>query len=230
MSHRLDPLLQPRSIAMVGASNNPGRIGGMPLDLLRHFHYAGEVYPINPKYEEVFGYRCFPDVEALPSAPDLVVLAIAAEDVTDMLERCHAKGIRAAIVYAAGFAEAGSAGEELQAKLEQFAQRTGMAIAGPNCMGFANINNPKGLLIALAAVLFMGSWKQWLPLALVALVIHIAIDRLQPVLGGGGGDVTLPPLMEESFWTQALVLFLGYLVIIGIFYFLKSLLFRKAAH
>ena len=96
--------------------------------------------------------------------------------------------------------------------------------------GFANINNPKGLLIALAAVLFMGSWKQWLPLALVALVIHIAIDRLQPVLGGGGGDVTLPPLMEESFWTQALVLFLGYLVIIGIFYFLKSLLFRKAAH
>ena len=140
MSHRLDPLLQPRSIAMIGASNNPGRIGGMPLDLLRHFHYAGEVYPINPKYEEVFGYRCYPDVEALPSAPDLVVLAIAAEDVTDMLERCHAKGIRAAIVYAAGFAEAGSAGVELQTKLEQFARRTGMAIAGPNCMGFANIN------------------------------------------------------------------------------------------
>jgi hypothetical protein len=96
--------------------------------------------------------------------------------------------------------------------------------------GFANINNPKGLLIALAAVLFMGSWKQWLPLSLVALVIHIAIDRLQPVLSGGGGEVTLPPLMEESFWTQALVLFLGYLVIIGIFYFLKTLLFRKAAH
>ncbi len=140
MSHRLDPLLQPRSIAMIGASNNPGRIGGMPLDLLRHFHYAGEVYPINPKYEEVFGYRCYPDVEALPQAPDLAVLAIAAEDVTGMLERCHAKGIRAAIVYAAGFAEAGSAGVELQTRLEQFAQRTGMAIAGPNCMGFANIN------------------------------------------------------------------------------------------
>jgi hypothetical protein len=96
--------------------------------------------------------------------------------------------------------------------------------------GFANINNPKGLLIALAAVLFMGSWKQWFPLALVALVIHIAIDRLQPVLGSGGGEVTLPPLMEESFWTQALVLFLGYLVITGVFYFIKGMLFRKAAH
>ncbi len=96
--------------------------------------------------------------------------------------------------------------------------------------GFANINNPKGLLIALAAVIFMGGWKQWLPLSLVCLVIHIAIERLAPVLSGGGGDVTLPPLMEEAFWTQALVLFLGYAIIIGIFYFLKSLIFRKAAH
>ncbi len=97
--------------------------------------------------------------------------------------------------------------------------------------GFANINNPKGLLIALAAVVFMGSWKQWLPLSLVALVIHIAIDQLRPVLSGGEGDVRLPELLSEAFWTQALVLFLGYLVIIGIFYFLKSLIFRrKAAH
>ena len=96
--------------------------------------------------------------------------------------------------------------------------------------GFANINNPKGLLIALAAVVFMGSWKQWLPLALVATVIHIAIDQLQPVLGGGGGDVRLPELLSEQFWTQALVLFLGYLIITGFFYFLKSLIFRKAAH
>lgn len=96
--------------------------------------------------------------------------------------------------------------------------------------GFANINNPKGLLIALAAVVFMGSWKQWLPLSLVALVIHIAIDQLQPALSGNGGDVRLPELLSEAFWTQALVLFLGYLVIIGVFYFAKSLIFRKPAH
>ncbi|MBL8530990.1 MAG: hypothetical protein JNK94_04580 [Hyphomonadaceae bacterium] len=93
--------------------------------------------------------------------------------------------------------------------------------------GFANINNPKGLLIALAAVIFMGSWKQWLPISLVAVVVHIAIGQLAPVLSGSGGEVTLPPLMEEAFWTQTLVLFLGYLVIIGIFYFLKSLLLRR---
>ena len=140
MTHRLDPLLQPRSIALIGASNNPGRIGGIPLDLLRHFGYAGAVYPVNPKYEEVFGYRCWPDVESLPEAPDLVVVAIAAEDVTATLQRCHAKGAKAAIVYAAGFAEAGEQGAALQRELEAFAQRSGMVVAGPNCMGFANLN------------------------------------------------------------------------------------------
>lgn len=95
--------------------------------------------------------------------------------------------------------------------------------------GFANINNPKGLLIALAATLFMGSWRQWIPVALVAVVIHIAIEILAPVLTGGGGEVGLPPdLMQETFWTRVLVLFLGYLVIIGVFFFVKSMLFKSA--
>jgi acyl-CoA synthetase (NDP forming) len=141
MSHRLSPLLQPRSIAMIGASNNPARIGGMPLELLRHFNFEGEVYPINPKYEEVFGYRCYPDIEALPQAPDLVVLAIGAGDVTAMLRRCHARGVKAAIVYAAGFAEMGGEGQVLQEELERFAEESGMVVAGPNCMGFANLNS-----------------------------------------------------------------------------------------
>ncbi len=95
--------------------------------------------------------------------------------------------------------------------------------------GFANINNPKGLLIALAATIFIGSWRQWVPVAAIATIIHIAIERLAPVLAGGGGEVTLPPLMEEAFWTQVLVLFLGYLVIIGVFYLIKSMIFRRSA-
>ncbi|MDB5818488.1 MAG: CoA-binding domain protein [Rhizobacter sp.] len=140
MTHRLDPLLKPRSITLIGASNQAGRIGGMPLDLLRHFGYAGQVFPVNPKYAEVFGYTCYPDVESLPATPDLAVLAIGAEDVTAMLERCHARGIPAAIVYAAGFGEAGDAGAALQRTLEAFVERSGMVVAGPNCMGFANID------------------------------------------------------------------------------------------
>ena len=76
--HRLEPLLNPASIAVVGASDNAARIGGMPLAHLTTFGYQGAIYPINPKYEEVFGLRCWPDLEALPAAPDLVVLALAA--------------------------------------------------------------------------------------------------------------------------------------------------------
>lgn len=136
----LEPLLNPRSIAMIGASDNAGRIGGMPLELLSHFGFAGEVYPVNPKYTEVFGYRCYAQVEDLPAVPDLAVLAIGARDVTAMLRRCHAVGIRAAVVYAAGFAEEGAAGVQLQQELVQFCRESGMQVAGPNCMGLANLN------------------------------------------------------------------------------------------
>lgn len=138
--HRLQPLLHPHSIALIGASEHPARIGGMPLDHMRHFSYRGQVYPINPKYSQVMGYPCYPSIESVPQAPDLVVLAIAAADVVPMLRRCHQKGARAAIIYAAGFAEAGGDGVELQAELEAYVEDTGMVVAGPNCMGFANLN------------------------------------------------------------------------------------------
>jgi acyl-CoA synthetase (NDP forming) len=139
-THRLEPLLSPDSIAIVGASNNAARIGGMPIAHLTKFGYAGQIYPINPKYEEVFGLRCWPDIESLPQAPDLVVLAIAAADVLPMLKRCAAKGVRAVIVYAAGFAEEGAKGAQLQAELEAYVATTDLVVAGPNLMGFANLN------------------------------------------------------------------------------------------
>lgn len=139
-THRLEPLLNPGSIAIVGASNNAARIGGMPIAHLTKFGYQGTVYPINPKYEEVFGLRCWPDLESLPAAPDLVVLAIAAADVLPMLKRCAAKGVRAVIVYAAGFAEEGAKGAALQAELEAYVATTDLVVAGPNLMGFANLN------------------------------------------------------------------------------------------
>ena len=138
--HRLQPLLNPTSIAIVGASNNPARIGGMPIAHLTKFGYTGAIYPINPKYQEVFGLRCWPDIEALPAAPDLVVLAIAAPEVLPMLRRCAAKGVRAVIVYAAGFAEEGERGAALQAELAAYVASTDMVVAGPNAMGFANLN------------------------------------------------------------------------------------------
>ncbi len=140
MNHRLEPLLNPKSISFIGASARADRIGGMPIELLTKYGYSGAIYPVNPKYQEVFGIPCHPDIESLPQAPDLVVLAIGAKDVKPMLERCHAVGAKAAIVYAAGFAEEGAAGQLLQSEIERFAEQTGMVVAGPNCMGMANLN------------------------------------------------------------------------------------------
>lgn len=140
LPHRLEPLLNPQSIAVIGASNNPARIGGMPLAHLTKFGYQGAIYPVNPKYAEVFGLQCWADIESVPASVDLVVLALGAADVTSMLKRCHALGVRAVIVYAAGFSEAGAEGAALQAEMEAFVATTPMVVAGPNAMGFANLN------------------------------------------------------------------------------------------
>lgn len=142
MSHRLDPLLDPRSIAILGASADPGRVGGMPLALLLQHGFAGRIYPINPKYPEIAGLACYPHVEALPEPVDLLVMAVAAAEVVPQLRRAAAAGVRAAIVFAAGFAEAGDdEGRRLQDELVACAREIGIPVAGPNCMGFANLDS-----------------------------------------------------------------------------------------
>jgi acyl-CoA synthetase (NDP forming) len=136
---RLSPLFAPRSIAIVGASDNPKRIGGIPLELLKRAGFA-RLYPVNPRYRQIQGLAGYAEIEAVPEVVDLVLLAIGAEEVLPYLARCHARGIPAAIVYASGFDEAGTeAGRLLQAALTAFARRTGMVVAGPNCMGNAHL-------------------------------------------------------------------------------------------
>lgn len=137
----LEPLLKPRSIAVIGASANATRIGGIPIALLTKAGYEN-LYPVNPKYEEIAGRRCYPDIASVPEPVDLVLLAIGADDVLGHLEQCHAVGVPAAIVFAAGYAETNKPeGLARQAELTAFARRTGMRIAGPNCMGNANLHD-----------------------------------------------------------------------------------------
>ncbi|MBV1686191.1 acetate--CoA ligase family protein [Novosphingobium sp. G106] len=136
----LDPLLSPRSIAVVGASDNPKRIGGVPVDLLKRAGFE-RLYPVNPKNETIQGLAAYKDIEDVPEVVDLVIVALSAETTLPYLERCHALGIPAAIVFASGYAETGEPeGAAKQAELAAFAQRTGMKVAGPNCMGNANFN------------------------------------------------------------------------------------------
>jgi hypothetical protein len=89
--------------------------------------------------------------------------------------------------------------------------------------GFTQINDQKGLLIALAATIFLRSWGQWIPAALIAVLVHIAIEHFAPVLAGQS-ELALPPLMEMSFWTRAGILLVGYLIVIGIFFVVKRII------
>lgn len=137
----LIPLLKPRSIAIIGASANATRVGGIPMELLVRAGFE-KVFPINPKNTEIQGRVCYADIESVPEAVDLVLLAIGADDVLPYLERCHALGIKAAVVFAAGYAETNEdEGIARQEALSAFARRTGMRIAGPNCMGNANFGD-----------------------------------------------------------------------------------------
>ncbi len=137
-SFDLAPLLAPRAIAVIGASADLSRIGGAPIKLLLGSGFP-KVYAVNPKYREIEGIACYPDIAAIPGDIDLVIIATGVPTVLDQLERAHRKGARAAVVFASGFAETGEPeGIALQAAMAGFAERTGMAIAGPNCLGIVN--------------------------------------------------------------------------------------------
>ena len=125
----------PRSIAVVGASNDPQRIGGRPIDFTVKAGFAGAVYPVNPTRETVQGLRAYPDLDAISGDVDLAILAIPAARVIETLEACGRKGVRAAIIFSAGFSEVGAEGAAQQARIVETAARLGIRILGPNCLG-----------------------------------------------------------------------------------------------
>jgi len=143
MMSLLSAVLNPRSLVIVGASPNPDRIGGIPIETMRELGFPAEqLLLVNPKYKEIGDHTCYPMIASLPWVPDLAVLAVSAVEVLPILEQAHEFGIRAAVIFAAGFAEEGIAGGiQRQRNLVEFAHRTGMKISGPNCVGHANFQD-----------------------------------------------------------------------------------------
>lgn len=113
----LDRLFTPRSIAVVGASANPAAIGGQPIVFLRQQGFSGRIYPVNPKYQDIAGLRCYAGLTDLPEAPDVVVVAVSAALVPDAIVAAGEVGAGFAIVFSAGYAEAGSEGAQKQRDL-----------------------------------------------------------------------------------------------------------------
>ncbi|MCM8732056.1 acetate--CoA ligase family protein [Hephaestia sp. GCM10023244] len=134
---RIDALLRPRSIAIVGASTNPGAFGRRLLANLDRFAFPGPIHLVG-RAEVIDGRPCLPSVDALPEGVDLAVVAIAKDQAADAVRRAGQRGVRAAIVYGSGFAEAGEDGKRAQDALAAAALETDMALLGPNCTGLTN--------------------------------------------------------------------------------------------
>ncbi|MGH2539530.1 MAG: acetate--CoA ligase family protein [Actinomycetota bacterium] len=134
----LSPLLAPRSIAIVGASESPDSWAPEIERSLRHLGYDGELYPINPKYGTVWGRPCLRSIGELPTGVDLVVFVVPARVVVGMIDDCGERGVRGIMVVSSGFAEAGEEGRALQDRLRGAAARTRIPVLGPNVEGFVN--------------------------------------------------------------------------------------------
>jgi acyl-CoA synthetase (NDP forming) len=129
----------PRAAALVGATSDLAKFGGRCLRQAIDFGFTGDLFPVNPRYQELAGLKCFGNVRDLPVAPDHVGIVVPAEHVQPVLEDCAARGVPFATVFTSGFGETGTdRGHEMQREITAFARRTGMRIMGPNCNGLIN--------------------------------------------------------------------------------------------
>lgn len=131
-------VLQPRSIAVIGAGERSGSVGHEVLRNLLEDGYTGTVYAVNPRHQAVLGVPCLPSPAELPEAIDLAVVAVPHTKVAEVAEACGARQVRAMLILTAGFAETGEAGAALQRQVVAIARYHGMRIVGPNCVGLLN--------------------------------------------------------------------------------------------
>ncbi|MBU4275890.1 MAG: acetate--CoA ligase family protein [Proteobacteria bacterium] len=134
----LDALMAPKSIAVIGASSNPNRIGGLPIRHLLTAKYAGDIYPVNPKRDEIQGLAAYPDLNSISEHVDMAIIAVPAGVVKQVMRNVVQKGIKAVVLLAAGFAEVGDDGAAAQDEIAQIAREAGIRMIGPNCIGVVN--------------------------------------------------------------------------------------------
>jgi acetyltransferase len=142
---QLDAILRPRSVAVIGASTAPGKLGHQVLKNIRDGRFQGPIYPINPKAESILSLPCYPGIKATPEPPDLAVVIVPARMVPQTVQECGERGVPSAVIITGGFSEAGAEGEALQKQTAETARRFGVRLIGPNCQG---VNNPHHHLCA----------------------------------------------------------------------------------
>ena len=131
-------MINPRSVAFFGASNNFINMGTMILNSVLNMGYEGQIYPIHPKESAVLGLTAYTAIDQTPQAPDLAILVLPTKVVGDVLEQCGRRGVKNAVVVSGGFQESGPEGAAMQERLKRIAEQYGMRFLGPNCLGVAN--------------------------------------------------------------------------------------------
>ncbi|MEW5953655.1 MAG: acetate--CoA ligase family protein [Bacillota bacterium] len=137
----LKPLFEPASIAIIGASADLRKPSGQPVAALVNNGFAGRIYPVNPKYKEINGLKCYPDPASIPGPVDLAIIAVPAALTLQALKDCAAKGVTGVIIFTSGFGEVGEEGKRQQDELARVAREAGMRLCGPNCMGIFSAHN-----------------------------------------------------------------------------------------
>ncbi len=163
---RLRTVLAPRSVAVIGASENPNKIGGRPLAYLSRFGFKGKIYPVNPKRGEVQGFKAYPSLAALPETPEVAVIVVPGELAVEAVEECARGGVQVAIVMASGFGETSDpAARANQQRMVEFGRASGMRVIGPNSQGLANFAS--GAVLSFSTM-FLEAPPQDGPVAIVS--------------------------------------------------------------
>ena len=134
----MNTLFHPRSIAIIGASDDPTRLGGLPIRFLRQHGYKGKILPVNPKYREIAGLPSYPSLKDIPEPVDLALIGIPRQFVFEAFKGCAEKRVPFVILFSAGYAEMGESGRREQEELRRFARGAGIRVVGPNCIGIIN--------------------------------------------------------------------------------------------
>lgn len=199
-------LLSPRSVAVIGASNDPRKLGHAVLANLLRSGFTGPVYPVNPESFAVQGVRAYETVAQIPDPVDLAVISVPADSVADVVESCRAKGVHGLVVVTAGFAETGVAGAVAQRSMVARARAHGMRVLGPNCLGLIN-TDPAIRLNATLAPQVPAAGRIGFFCQSGALGIAILADAAQRGLGlssfasaGNRADVSGNDLMQ--YWYE----------------------------
>ncbi len=217
--HDFSRLINPRGIAVVGASSDLTRIGGQPLKLLTEYGYQGKVYPVNPKHAQIKGLPCYAEVGSVPQPCDVALIALSAQHVPAVIAQCGAAGIPFAIVLSAGFSEVGADGRVLQQQLVDAARASGVRLIGPNCLGSLNlkdnVRNGFGgtlqLRTLIAGPFAMITQSGGFGFGVVAIAAYYGVGFNYAVSTGNEADVTILDLAEhflERDDVEAVVMFM----------------------